>query len=85
MNEVNWNDMFFMAQIFVFLGAIVGHLEFCMFIIFAEMAIGYYIIFPLFILYGINVLWGEEACFIAILLALGIAIYYFYTKRRWIK
>lgn len=46
MNEVNWNDAFFIAQILVFLGAIIGHLEFCMLIVFAEIAIMYYIVFP---------------------------------------
>lgn len=85
MNEVNWNDAFFIAQILVFLGAIMGHLEFCMLIVFAEIAIMYYIVFPLFILFCINAFLGEEACFIAILFALGIGIYYFHLDRRWIK
>lgn len=85
MNEVNWNDAFFIAQILVFLGAIIGHLEFCMLIVFAEIAIMYYIVFPLFILVCINVLFGGEVCFIATLLTIAIAIYYLVFQRRWIK
>lgn len=77
MNEVNWNDAFFITQILVFLGAIIGHLEFCTLIVFAEIAIMYYIVFPLFILVCINVIFGEEVCFIATLLIIAIAIYYF--------
>lgn len=81
MNNVNWDDALFLAQMLVFLGAACWHLKLCMLILFAEIAIVLYIIFPLFILWAINVIFGGEVCFIVILLAIGIGIYYFHLDK----
>lgn len=80
MNEVNWNDVLFITQILLMLGAFCGHIPFCALVLMVELAILYFIILPIFILVCINVIFGEEVCFIATLLTFCIGIYYFYSE-----
>ena len=85
MNEVNWEDVFLIAQPLLMLGAFGGQLPFCAGVLMFELAILWFVIFPIFILVCINVIFGGEVCFIAILLTIAIAIYYLVLQRRWIK
>ena len=85
MNEVNWKDVFFITQIILMLGAFCGQIPFCFVVLIFELAILWFIILPLFILVCINVIFGEEVCFIATILTISIAIYYLVFQKRWMK
>lgn len=80
MNEVNWKDVFFIIQMLLMLGAFCWQIPFCAEVLMCELAILWFIILPLFILVCINVIFGGEVCFIASLLTIAIAIYYFYSE-----
>lgn len=80
MNEVNWEDVFFIIQMLLMLGAFCWHIPFCAGVLIYELAILWFIILPIFILVCINVIFGWEVCFIATLLTIAIAIYYFYSE-----
>lgn len=80
MNEVNWNDVCFTLFLLVCLGA-AAHLPVCAGILIALLAFTFFIGFPLFILWGINVIFGGEVCFIVILLAIAFIICYFVKLR----
>lgn len=82
MENVNWNDVFFITQILIWVGAILGHLKFCVILVFIEMAFIMFIAFPLFIFWGINVILGEEVAFIAAILVFAFIAYYFYSERQ---
>ena len=85
MNEVNCEDVLFITQILLMLGAFCGQIPFCAGVLMFELAILYFVILPIFILVCINVIFGEEVCLIATLLTFAIAIYYLVFQRRWIK
>lgn len=82
MANVNWNDAFFIAQIMIWAGAILGHLKFCMILVFIEVAFIMFIVFPLFIFWALNVILGEEVAFIAAILAFAFIVYYFYSEHQ---
>lgn len=85
MNEVNWEDVFFIIQLLLMLGAFCWQLPFCAGVLMFELAILWFVILPIFILVCINVIFGGEVCFIATLLTIAITIYYLVFQRRWIK
>lgn len=80
MNEVNWNDICFTMFLLVCLGA-AAHLPVCMGILMTLLAFLWFIVFPLFILWCINLFFGGEACMVVILLVIGIGIYYFIASK----
>lgn len=80
MNEVNWNDVCFILFLLICLGA-AAHLPVCAGVLIAMMAFMFYVAFPLFILWGINVIFGGKVCMIVILLAIGIGIYYYISDK----
>lgn len=56
------------------------HIPACLVILMALLLFIWFVVFPIFILIGINAIFGGEVCFIVILLAIAIGIYYlFYT------
>ena len=81
MENVNWNDVFFITQILLVIG-VGGHLKFCVFILALEVACFMCIILPLFIFWGINAIFGGEVAFIAALLVFAFIAYYFYSERQ---
>lgn len=82
MNNINWNDALFISQILIWVGAILGHLKFCVILVFIEIACIMFIAFPLFIFLGINAIFGGEVAFIAALLVFAFIAYYFYSERQ---
>lgn len=82
MDNINWNDALFISQILIWVGAILGHLKFCVILVFIEMACIMFIAFPLFIFWCINAIFGEEVAFIAALLVFAFIAYYFYSERQ---
>ncbi|UVY21778.1 MAG: hypothetical protein [Bacteriophage sp.] len=82
MDNINWNDALFISQILIWVGAILGHLKFCVILVFIEMAFIMFIAFPLFIFWSINAIFGGEVAFIAALLAFAFIAYYFYSERQ---
>lgn len=81
MNEINVNDACAMVFLLICIGAF-AKLPICIGILTAFILFLYYIVFPVFILWCINVIFGEVVCFIVALLAIGIGIYYYHLGRR---
>lgn len=81
MDNINWNDALFILQILIVIGA-GGHLKFCAFILAIEAAFIMFIVFPLFIFWGINAIFGGEVAFIAATLVFAFIAYYFYSERQ---
>lgn len=52
----------------------------CLVILMTLLFFLWFVVFPIFILIGINVIFGGEVCFIVILLAIVIGIYYLFHK-----
>lgn len=82
MNEVNWEDVLFITQLLLMLGAFCGQISFCAGVLMFELAILYFVILPIFILVCINVIFGGEVCLIAIFLTFAIGMYYLIFQRR---
>lgn len=82
MNNINWNDALFISQILIWVGAILGHLKFCVILVFIEIAFIMFIAFPLFIFWCINTIFGGEVAFIVALLVFAFIAYYFYSERQ---
>lgn len=78
------NEYFpYVFLILCILGAL--NIEFGAILFMILMGFTFYVALPIFILVCINVHFGGEACFIAILLAIGFGIYYLHLQRRWTK
>lgn len=82
MENINWNDALFIAQLLVILGAFGGHLLWCFYILMAEMTFVMFICTPFMAFWFINNVLGEEATFIAALLVFAFIAWYFYMKKR---
>lgn len=82
MNEVNWEDVLFITQLLLMLGAFCGQIPFCAGVLMFELVILYFVISPIFILVCINVIFGGKVCLIVTLLTFAIAIYYLIFQRR---
>ena len=66
---------------YIFLMLCVGaaiHIQVCLVILMTLLLFLWFVVFPIFILIGINVIFGGEVCFIVILLAIVIGIYYLF-------
>lgn len=76
-----FNEYFPLICLILFVGAAMHSIT-CVGILMSFLAFSWFVVLPIFILIGINIIFGGEVCFIVILLAIAIGIYYLFQKRR---
>ena len=82
MAYIDWGEAFAIFQILIAIGSLGGNLPICWYILVAEISLMMYVVLPIFMLWGIYLVFGKICAIIAVILACIFIGYHFYLGRQ---